>query len=121
MKIVEVSDFAGATPDPEQLLGLVDFLAGRATDTSSQKQISQDAFISIAQSLDIPVNQRNIVDVVGQPPLSNVLEPLQPGSDEPIVFKGGNPAPEAPTMTVPKAQQVVASAAKSAMKRDRGV
>jgi len=121
MKIVEVSDFAGATPDPEQLLGLVDFLAGRATDTNSQKQISQDAFISVAQSLDIPINKRNIVDIVGQPPLSNVLEPLQPGSDEPIVFKGGNePAPPT-TMTVPKAQQVVAAAAKSAMKRDRSM
>lgn len=121
MKIVEVDDFVGATPDPEQLLGLVDFLAGRATDTSSQKQISQDAFISIAQSLDIPINQRNIVDIVGQPPLSNVLEPLQPGSSDPIVFKGGNEQTATPAMTVPKAQQVVAAAAKSAMKRDRGV
>jgi hypothetical protein len=117
MKITEVSDFAGATPDPKQLLGLVDFLAGRATDTNSQKQISQDAFISIAQSLDIPINQRNIVDIVGQPPLSNVLEPLTPGSTDPIVFKGGNPEAPNPKMTVPQAQQVVAKMAKSAMKR----
>lgn len=119
MKINEVGDFAGATPDPEQLLGLVDFLSGRAADTNSQKQISQDAFISIAQSLDIPINQRNLVDIVGQPPLSNVLEPLQPGSTEPIVFKGGNETPVAPKMTVPRAQEVVSQMAKSAMKKAR--
>ena len=118
MKIFEVDTFDGATPDPDKLLGLVDFLNGRADDTNSQKQISQDAFISIAQSLDVPVNQRNIMDLVGQPPLSNVLEPIQPGSTDPIVFKGGetvNPG----TMPVNKAQNIVAAAAKSAAKKDR--
>jgi hypothetical protein len=45
MRIVEVDNFGAQTPDPEKLLGLVDFLSGRATDTNSQKQISQDAFI----------------------------------------------------------------------------
>lgn len=119
MKIFEVDDFAGATPDPDKLLGLVDFLSGRATDTNSQKQISQDAFISIAQSLDIPINQRNIVDIVGQPPLSNVLEPLQPGSTEPIVFKGA--AGPNVTMPVNKAQDIVAAAAKKAASKDRGI
>ena len=109
--------FDGATPDPDKLLGLVDFLNGRADDTNSQKQISQDAFISIAQSLDVPVNQRNIVDIVGQPPLSNVLEPIQPGSTDPIVFKGGAEQTVQPKMSVPQAQQVVDKMAKSAMKR----
>jgi hypothetical protein len=117
MKIFEVDTFDGATPDPDKLLGLVDFLNGRADDTNSQKQISQDAFISIAQSLDVPVNQRNIVDLVGQPPLSNVLEPIQPGSTDPIVFKGGAEQTVQPKMTVPQAQQVVDKMAKSAMKR----
>lgn len=119
MKILEVSAFPGATPDPEKLIGLVDFLAGRANDTNSTKQISQDAFISLAQSLDIPINKNNIVEIVGQPPLTNLLEPLEPGSEDPIVFKGGNVEEPTPKMTVPKAQQVVSQMAKSAMKRDR--
>lgn len=119
MKILEVSAFPGATPDPDKLIGLVDFLAGRAKDTNSSKQISQDAFISVAQSLDIPIDRRNVVDIVGQPPLSNLLEPLEPNSKDPIVFRGGKePTPDA-KMTVPKAQKIVSQMAKSAMNRDR--
>ena len=120
MKIFEVDTFAGATPDPDKLLGLVDFLNGRADDTNSQKQISQQAFISLAQSLDINVTDQNIAELVGQPPLSNLLEPLAPGSADPIVFKGGE-APAPATMPVNKAQNIVAAAAKSAIKKDRGV
>lgn len=119
MKIVEVSAFPGATPDPDKLIGLVDFLAGRANDTNSAKQISQDAFISVAQSLGIPLDKRNIVDIVGQPPLSNLLQPLEPNSNDPIMFKGSEePAPDT-KMTVPKAQKIVSQMAKSALNRDR--
>ena len=47
MRIDEVeSTDAGA--DPNKLVGLVNFLAGRAEDTNAQKQISQAAFISAA-------------------------------------------------------------------------
>lgn len=117
MKIFEVDNFGAQTPDPDVLLGLVDFLSGRALDTNSQKQISQDAFISVAQSLNVPVNRRNIADLVGQPPLSNVLEPLAPGSNDPIIFKGGAEQNVEPKMSVPQAQQVVSKMAKSAMNR----
>ena len=120
MRINEVADLSEFTPKPDELMGLVSFLAGRAEDTGSQKQISQPAFISLAQSLDINVNKQNIAELVGQPPLSNLLEPLKPNSTDPVVFKGGetvNPG----TMPVNQAQNIVASAAKSAMKKDRGV
>jgi hypothetical protein len=118
MRINEVASI-GATPDPVQLLGLAQFLAGRADDTNAQKQISQDAFVNLAQSLDIPVNRANLDTLVNQEPLSNILEPMEPGSSEPIKFKGATP--DDTSMPVNKAQDIVANAAKSAMKKNRNV
>ena len=74
MRIDEVEN--SNTPDPTKLMGLVNFLAGRANDENAQKQISTDAFISAARSLGFPVNEKNIVSVVSQPPLDSVLEPM---------------------------------------------
>jgi hypothetical protein len=114
MRIDEVE--SGNSPDPKKLLGLVNFLSGRADDQNAQKQISTDAFISAAQSLGFPVNQKNIVSIVSQPPLDSVLEPMDPQNPKIIKYKGA--APDGPTqMPVNKAQDIVASAAKSAMQR----
>jgi hypothetical protein len=120
MKIFEVEDnFPGATPKPAELLGLVQFLDGRAEDTGAKKQISVDAFINLAQSLDINVTRDNVADIVGQPPLSQVLEPMEPGAAS-ISFKSSGE--QYPTeMPVNKAQDIVATAAKSAMKKDRNL
>jgi hypothetical protein len=107
-------DSSSNTPDPTELLGLVKFLTGRAEDTNAQKQISQDAFVSLAQELGINITKTNLADVIAQDPLSNVLEPLDPNSGQ-ITFKGANVGPTA--MPVNRAQDVVASAAKAAMKR----
>jgi len=117
MRLVEF-DSTSSTPDPKQLLGLVKFLDGRAKDTNAQKQISQDAFISMAQDLDINITKDNLSSVVSQEPLSNVLEPLDPNSGV-VTFKGANIGPTA--MPVNRAQDIVAAAAKSAAKKDRGV
>ena len=57
MRIFEVANSVEATPSPDQLMGLVSFLAGRADDTNARKEINQDAFISLAQSLDINVTK----------------------------------------------------------------
>jgi hypothetical protein len=121
MKIFEIADIqpVTGTPSPEKLLGLVQFLSGRAEDSQAQKEISQDAFISVAQSLGINVSKENLADLTIQPPLSNVLEPLQPNTNDPIVYKGGGNGPEA--MPVNKAQDIVANAAKSAAKKDRSI
>ena len=119
MKIFEVAAGPIFTPSPDQLLGLVEFLSGRADDQAGSKQISQLAFINLAQSLGSNVTKDNLSELVNQPPLSNVLEPLQPDSDEPIVFKGGETADA--EMSVNKAENIVASAAKKAAKKDRGV
>jgi len=114
MLIFEVDSTAGATPDPDKLLGLVQFLDGRAQDTNAQKQISQDAFISLAQSLGVNITHANLGDIIAQPPLSNVLEPLDPNSGM-VTFKGADIGPT--KMPVNKAQDIVAKSAKSAMKR----
>jgi hypothetical protein len=113
MRIDEVENNA---PDSSKLMGLVNFLAGRADDENAQKQISTDAFISAAQSLGFPINQRNVVSVVSQSPLDSVLEPMDPQNPTVIRYKGA--APDAPTqMPVNKAQDIVAASAKSAMQR----
>lgn len=118
MKITEVEN--SATPDPEKLLGLVNFLSGRADDQNAQKQISTDAFISAARALGFPVNEKNIVSVVSQAPLDSVLEPMDPQNPTIIKYKGA--APDAPVkMPVNKAQDIVASAARSAAGRDRSL
>lgn len=115
MKIFEVD--TSNVPNPSELLGLVDFLAGRAVDTNSPREISQDAFIRLAKSLGIVVTRANLPDLTNQEPLNTVVEPLQPDSDDPLVFKGGEPQDTG--MPVNKAKDIVAKAAKSAMKRDR--
>ena len=111
---MRIDEVASSTPDPNALTGLVAFLNGRANDTNAQKQISQSAFISLAQSLDINVNAQNLGDLIAQTPLSNLLEPLDPNSGV-ITFKGAETGPTA--MPVDRAQDIVAAAAKSAMKR----
>jgi hypothetical protein len=118
MRIFEVDMGRAPTPDPEQLAGLVQFLNGRADNTHARKEISQDAFIKLANDLDINITPENLVDVVSQPPLSNLLEPMDPNTGV-LVFKGAGQPNVA--MPVNKAQDIVAAAAKSAAKKDRGV
>lgn len=117
MKIFEVDQ--PQTPDPNKLLGLVDFLAGRSTDTNAPKEISQEAFIKLANHLGIPITKFNLPDLTNQEPLNTVVEPLQPDSTNPLVFKGGEPTDVA--MPVNKAQDIVAAAAKKAASKDRGI
>ena len=119
MLIFEVESSASVAPDSDKMMGLVQFLSGRAEDTNAQKQISQDAFIKAAQSLGITVTKQNLPNLTNQPPLSNLLEPLQPNSNDPVVFKGGDPASVA--MPVNKAQDIVANAAKKAASKDRSI
>ena len=101
-------------PKPDQLLGLVEFLAGRAEDTGARKQISKAAFINMAQELGINITPSNLAEIAGRPPLSNVLEPVDPNSDV-ITFQGGEVTPT--QMPVNKAQDIVARAAKSALNK----
>ena len=110
MRIQEVA----SDPNPDRLAGLVKFLSGRAVDTGARKQISKQAFMSMAQQLGVNITDQNLQDMVERPPLSNMLEPIDPQSDQ-ITFKGGES--DAPGMPVNKAQDIVAKAAKDALRK----
>lgn len=117
MRIDEVEN---NSPDSSKLLALVNFLAGRAEDENAQKQISADAFISAARSLGFPVNKKNIVSVISQPPLDSVLQPMDPKNPGIIKYKSAG-EDGAIKMPVNKAQDIVAAAAKSAVGKDRSL
>ena len=109
MRISEVSQ--AGDPDPDRLMGLVQFLAGRADDQAARKQISQEAFIKLARQLGVIVTPSNLAELIDKPPLSNLLEPLDPNSGV-LVFKGGEQDPAG--MPVNQAQDIVAGMAKRA-------
>jgi len=101
-------------PDANKLVALSKFLSGRANDESANKQISQDAFIQAAKSLGVNVTPDTLGELIGQEPLSNILEPLDPASGV-VSFKGDTEATTG--MSVDQAHAVVDSNAKAALKR----
>jgi hypothetical protein len=109
MLICEVADASA-----QKLVALSQFLLGRSQDESAKKQISTTAFIDLANSLGVTVTPDNLGDMIAQPPLSNILEPLEPNSGV-VRFKGDTEA--ATGMSVDQARAVVDSNAKAAMKR----
>jgi hypothetical protein len=109
MRIFEVAD-----PNGQKLMALSQFLSGRSNDESAKKQISQEAFIELAQSLGVNVTKENLGDLIAKEPLKNVLEPLEPNSGV-VRFKGDTEAETG--MSVDQARAVVDSNAKAAMKR----
>jgi hypothetical protein len=98
-----------------KLMALTQFLAGRAGDTDSKKQISTQAFIELAQSLGVNVTADTLGDLIAKEPLSNVLLPYEPNSNV-VKFKGNDEPGEQP-MDTDQAEKVVSSNAKAAMKR----
>ena len=113
MLIREFKD-TGRASNQERLLALATFLKDRAKDESARAEISQAAFIDLAQDLEVNVNPDNLADMISQEPLSNVLEPLEPNSDR-LRFKGNTEAETG--MSVDQARAVVDANAKAAMKR----
>jgi hypothetical protein len=109
MKIFEVAD-----SNSQKLLALSQFLLGRADDTVSAKQISQTAFMDLANSLGVNVTADNLSQLISQEPLKNILEPLEPGSNV-VRFKGNTETTTG--MSVDQARAVVDSNAKAALKR----
>lgn len=109
MRVLEVS---GTTePDTGRLVGLVQWLAGRAKDTAAQKRISKDTFVSMAQQLGVPITASNMQSMLDQPPLNNLFEPFDPQSQY-LVYQGGDQA--AAGMPVNRAQDIVSKMAKRA-------
>ena len=109
MRLVEF-----ATPDSQKLLALTKFLSGRADNTTAKKEISQAAFVDLAQSLGVSIDPESLGNLISQEPLSNVLEPLEPNSGV-VRFKGNTEAETG--MSVDQARAVVDTNAKAAMNR----
>jgi hypothetical protein len=110
MRIDEVTD-----PGAQKLVALSQFLLGRSTDRASKKQIDQDAFVELANSMGVNITKDSLTELVAKPPLKNILEPIEPGST--VVRFKGNEEPLQGGMSVDQAEQVVNKNAKAAMRR----
>lgn len=111
MLIKEVADPVGT-----KLLALASFLKGRATDTGAKMEYPTAGFINLAHNLGIEITSQQLQQMIAQPPLDAIFNPMEPNSPN-LTFKTGK---EQPTeMPVDQAEKIVAKAAKSAMKRDR--
>ena len=113
MLIREFQD-TGRASNQERLLALATFLKDRAKDESARAEISQAAFIDLAQDLGVNVTADNLSQLISQEPLKNILEPLEPGSNV-VRFKGNTETTTG--MSVDQARAVVDSNAKAALKR----
>jgi len=112
MRINEVGN--GRSDDTAaRLLGLAEFLLGRARDTGGQKQISMQTFLNLAHNMQIDLTPDTLQNMAGQAPLNGVFMPIEPNSGM-IRFKGNDSGPI--PMPVNQAQDIVAAAAKRAMK-----
>jgi hypothetical protein len=112
MRIDEVGN--GRSDDTAaRLLGLAEFLLGRAKDTGGQKQISMQTFLNLAHNMQIDLTPDTLQNMASRAPLDGVFMPIEPNSGV-IKFKGNESGPI--PMPVNKAQDVVAAAAKRAMK-----
>ena len=112
MRINEVGN--GRSDDTAaRLLGLAEFLLGRARDTGGQKQISMQTFLNLAHNMQIDLTPDTLQSMASQAPLDGVFMPIEPNSGV-IKFKGNDTGPV--PMPVNQAQDIVAAAAKRALK-----
>ena len=111
MRIDEVSD---TKVDSDKLMALAQFLSGRSQDQAAKKQISKQAFVDLARNLGVMITKDSLVDIVSKPPLSNILEPIEPNSGV-VRFKGN--LDKSTQMSVNQAEKIVDKNAKAAMRR----
>ena len=112
MRITEVAD-----ANTQRLVALTQFLLGRSEDTAAKKQISQDAFVDLANSMGININRGQLPDLVSQEPLKNIIEPVEPNSGV-LRFKGN--LEKSNQMNTQQAEKIVDKNAKAAMRRGMG-
>ena len=109
MRITEVAD-----ANTQKLVALTQFLLGRSEDTAAKKQISQDAFVDLANSMGININRGQLGDLIAREPLRSIMEPLEPNSGV-IRFKGN--LEKSNQMDTQQAKKIVDQNAKAAMRR----
>jgi hypothetical protein len=116
MKIFEVDEPVNL--ETGKLLALASFMKSRATDTGAELQIDKNTFLRMATNMGISLSAEQLGELSNQPPLNGVILPVDPLSDV-IKFKGNESDVAMPDPN--QAQAIVANAAKSAMKKNRGV
>lgn len=125
MRIVEV-DLGGMTDtsagiDTGRLVALTKFLMGRARDTGTDGKISLQAFLSIANSLNVGITKENLTKLMAADNpdpnsalLRNYIANVTPTE---VIFKGAeNTATALPNMKPEQSQAVVDQMAKRAIK-----
>lgn len=113
MRINEV-DSSSSDDSSAKVAALAEFLTGRASDTNSKKQIDVNTFIALANQQGASVTKQSLIDMS-----QDQLKEIFTVQGDKIVFSGGES--DNLEMPVDKAEQIVANAAKSAAKKDRGV
>ena len=108
MRLKEVSQ-----PDAARIMGLVEFLVGRAEDENAEKKISTQAFLNMAKNMGMPMSLSTLIDISQRPPLNNIIKSMN--QDE-ILFKGYEQEPEA-AMEPDEAEKTVAKMAQRAAKQ----
>jgi hypothetical protein len=114
MLIREVAD-----PNTAKLFSLAELLLGLANDNATRREYSMTAFIKMAQDMGIMINAKSLSDLAQTPPLSNIIQPINPGDTVIKLKDEASDSTDDLAMPVDRAQDVVASAAKrAAAKRD---
>lgn len=104
-----LKEFTLLEQDANELMALSQFLMSRAEDTDSEKSISVTAFLELANDLGIPMTKSQLIDQVGQPPLSNLIDNVQ---GDRVLFKGNTAGDD--TMSVSDAEKTVEKMSKRA-------
>lgn len=102
-----------------KLVALVKFLMGRAKDTRSPERISLQAFLSIANSLNVGVTKENLQRLVSADNqdteaavLRNYIANVTPTE---VIFKGAENTAGATGLKPEQSQNIVAQMAKRAL------
>lgn len=104
-----LKEFTVLEQDTQELMALSQFLMSRADDTDSEKSISVDAFLELAQDLGVPMTRGQLINQVDKPPLSNFIDNVQ---GDRILFKGNTVGDD--TMSVSDAEKTVEKMSKRA-------
>jgi hypothetical protein len=109
MRIFEVAAAAAVIP---KLVGLSEWYVGQSQDAAAPKVASLKTFIELAQDMSgSTITPDQLSELSKQIPLSNYIESVDT-KEQKVYFKGS----DAPTntMSVPKAEKIVSTAAKRA-------
>lgn len=113
MRLVE---FDTSSSNTGKLAALSQFLLARAQDTNAQKQMDVQAFLKLAKSMGISLDDSQLRTLSQQEPLNALIANIEgDGETGVITFKGAEEV--APNMSVDQARDTVDSMAKRALNK----